>query len=501
MLIRLIKLKAIIPLFIFILFTGITATASFAVSSISVSPGSHSFDTVNIGSTSQEQFITVSNNGTTPMNVSSIDIIGSDSSDFYLNPDRGANPCSSTTPVIQAGGSCTVSVVMAPGMSGQKNAFVRIESDDPDNPVVHCPLSGDGVSYVEFNDVPESHWAENYIHTLFYNSITMGCGGGNFCPTQTVTREQMAVFIIRAIYGDDFTDYDPNPYFSDVPSNHWAFKYIQKMSEEGITTGCGGGNYCPAQTVTRDQMAVFLTRAFLVFIDNIEMHTLTVIKSGTGSGTVTSAPSGISCGADCSEVYEDGMLVTLSPNPDADSTVTWSGGGCSGSQNCVVTMGSDITVTATYTEDGPPGSINYQEIPMVWDDNQYEGSFRGESIGPSRSQRFYKFTRPAGCTSQVQVWLAGSITTESNVNMVVSDSDFVTESDALSLYLQFLGNPPVYEQYNTVTIAGKTYWYWFSGSYESEFVYFFNPVAPKYYIQLVNEENFTGIYRIEAFCS
>jgi hypothetical protein len=89
----------------------------------------------------------------------------------------------------------------------------------------------------------------------------MGCGGGDYCPAQTVTREQMAVFIIRAIYGDDFTDYDPNPYFSDVPSNHWAFKYIQKMYEEGITSGCDGGNFCPTQTVTREQMAVFIIRA------------------------------------------------------------------------------------------------------------------------------------------------------------------------------------------------------------------------------------------------
>jgi hypothetical protein len=64
-----------------------------------------------------------------------------------------------------------------------------------------------------------------------------------------------------AIYGDDFTDYDPNPYFSDVPSNHWAFKYIQKMYEEGITSGCDGGNFCPTQTVTREQMAVFIIRA------------------------------------------------------------------------------------------------------------------------------------------------------------------------------------------------------------------------------------------------
>jgi hypothetical protein len=233
-----------------------------------------------------------------------------------------------------------------------------------------------------------------------------------------------------------------------------------------------------------------------------EYYSLFVNKDGSGNGTVSSSPSGITCGFDCSEQYIAGTEIQLSAAADSGSIFTgWSGGPCTGTGICQVTMDSDQSITANFIQEGAPGSINYTEINLAWDNNQYEGSLRDEFIGPDRTQKFYKFTRPAGCTNQMQVWLAGNITGEANVNMVVSDSDFNTTGEALSLYLQFLGDPPVYEQFNTVTIAGRTYWYWFSGSYESEFVYFFNPVAPEYYIQLVNEEAFTGIYRIEAFCS
>src|SRR5215472_15307245 len=66
---------------------------------------------------------------------------------------------------------------------------------------------------------------------------------------------------------------------------------------------------------------------------------LSVVKVGTGSGTVTSAPPGISCGASCSASYASGTAVTLSASPASGSTFTgWSGGGCSGSGTCTVTL-------------------------------------------------------------------------------------------------------------------------------------------------------------------
>jgi hypothetical protein len=73
----------------------------------------------------------------------------------------------------------------------------------------------------------------------------------------------MAVFIIRALVGDNFTNHTTTPYFQDVPSSYWAFKYIQKLKDFGITTGCGNNDYCPTEAVVRESMAIFLGRAFL----------------------------------------------------------------------------------------------------------------------------------------------------------------------------------------------------------------------------------------------
>ncbi|MBL8063024.1 MAG: S-layer homology domain-containing protein, partial [Anaerolineales bacterium] len=50
--------------------------------------------------------------------------------------------------------------------------------------------------------------------------------------------------------------------FNDVPADYWAAAWIKQFAAEGITGGCGGGNYCPEGSLTRDQMAVFLQRTF-----------------------------------------------------------------------------------------------------------------------------------------------------------------------------------------------------------------------------------------------
>ena len=82
-------------------------------------------------------------------------------------------------------------------------------------------------------------------------------------------------------------------------------------------------------------------------------NTLTVMKGGTGTGTVTSVPAGIDCGADCSEQYTPGTQVDLTAAVGAGSTFAgWSGGSCSGTGNCVVTLNANTTVTATFNTDG-----------------------------------------------------------------------------------------------------------------------------------------------------
>ncbi len=79
-------------------------------------------------------------------------------------------------------------------------------------------------------------------------------------------------------------------------------------------------------------------------------HSLSVNLAGSGTGTVISAPTGITCGSTCSATYNAGTAVTLTATPTGGSTFdSWSGGGCSGNGACVVTMTQANTVTATFT--------------------------------------------------------------------------------------------------------------------------------------------------------
>jgi serine protease len=115
-----------------------------------------------------------------------------------------------------------------------------------------------------FGDVPAAYWAAAFIKQLAAEGITSGCGGGNYCPEQPVTRAQMAVFLLRSKHGPSYSPpgVGAGTGFGDVPPDYWAAAWIKQLVMEGITSGCGGGNYCPEQPVTRAQMAVFLVRTF-----------------------------------------------------------------------------------------------------------------------------------------------------------------------------------------------------------------------------------------------
>jgi hypothetical protein len=72
----------------------------------------------------------------------------------------------------------------------------------------------------------------------------------------------MAIFLLRAKHGAIYTPPSATGLFWDVPTTYWAANWIEQLSAEGITSGCGGGNYCPDNNVSRAEMAVFLVRTF-----------------------------------------------------------------------------------------------------------------------------------------------------------------------------------------------------------------------------------------------
>jgi hypothetical protein len=89
---------------------------------------------------------------------------------------------------------------------------------------------------------------------------------------------------------------------------------------------------------------------------------LSVQKTGTGTGTVSSNPPGIDCGSTCSSTFTDGSTITLTATASPGSVFDgWSGGGCSGNGVCVVTINGDIAVTAVFTHPDVPPEPSVQE--------------------------------------------------------------------------------------------------------------------------------------------
>ncbi len=112
----------------------------------------------------------------------------------------------------------------------------------------------------DFLDVAGAHQFHVFVTTLVSNAITAGVGGGLYGVDQGTKRQQMAVFLLKAEHG---LCYVPPPCvgtFPDVPCTNIFAPWIEALATEGITTGCGGGNFCPDNFVTRRQMAVFLLK-------------------------------------------------------------------------------------------------------------------------------------------------------------------------------------------------------------------------------------------------
>ncbi|MGA9768016.1 MAG: galactose oxidase-like domain-containing protein [Blastocatellia bacterium] len=99
-----------------------------------------------------------------------------------------------------------------------------------------------------------------YVGKRGIPGVADSCAPGNFCPTQAMTRKDMVVWLLRA-HGIN----NPPPAtqsFNDVPLNDPAAPYISEAVRRGITAGCGNGNFCPNQPVTRGEMAVFIVQTF-----------------------------------------------------------------------------------------------------------------------------------------------------------------------------------------------------------------------------------------------
>ncbi len=112
----------------------------------------------------------------------------------------------------------------------------------------------------DFLDVPQGDTFHDFVERIVRRGVTVGCGGGSYCRDDPVTRAQMAVFLLKAKHPPGYVPPPCTGVFSDVPCPSDLAGWIEQLAAEGITGGCGGGHYCPGAAVTRQQMAVFLLK-------------------------------------------------------------------------------------------------------------------------------------------------------------------------------------------------------------------------------------------------
>ena len=188
-------------------------------------------------------------------------------------------------------------------------------------------------------------WKKLLIGTFVFGMMTVLCGRPAAAGTATLTWQQ------------------PKTYEDGTPLTDLAGYKIYYGSSSGVYTNTiDVGN---VRTYQLQSLADGVTYYFNVTAYNTGLlesgyatevsktippsqYALSVISAGTGSGTVTSAPAGISCGTTCSGSFTAGTSVILTATPNASSTFTGWSGACSGTGTCAVTMTAARSATATF---------------------------------------------------------------------------------------------------------------------------------------------------------
>jgi uncharacterized repeat protein (TIGR01451 family) len=156
--------------------------------------------------------------------------------------------------------------------------------------------------------------------------------------------------------------------FFDQNNRTLTYKATPPSGESGAKTFSG--------TVSYDGTNVTMGGDSTLGVCTAQQYTLTVSKSGTGSGTVTSSPAGIDCGSDCTETYSKVQKVKLTAKADTNSGFDgWSGGGCLGTKTCQVNVNGEITVTASFAAKIPDIVVSQDSL-----------DFGGVKVGKSLSK-------------------------------------------------------------------------------------------------------------------
>lgn len=266
---------------------------------IAISPGSLNFGMENVGVTSDLEIVTVTNGDANSLNISGTSIGGSDPGEFTVsNSTCGAS--------LAPGASCTVDLAFTPGATGRRTAVFNINDDGYCSPQSINLIGGDPGPYL-------------------LTTTTMGTGTGAIISSPAGITCGSAGSNCSANYNSGTS---VTLTAAPDPGNDFV----------GWGGACSGVGSCILEMKADKQVTANFTGALV-----------TISKSGSGTGTITSSPPGISCGSACSATFPAGSTVTLTETADQGSVFDGWGGVCTGTAgSCNVTITQNQTVNATF---------------------------------------------------------------------------------------------------------------------------------------------------------
>lgn len=173
-----------------------------------------------------------------------------------LGVSRIVNGATRLQPIEMAIGQAAGALAAKAILQGQQPRFVKPF-------VVQDILLTAGVSLAAtyFNDVPYGNprWADVQLTNIY--GIMNGVGGGNFGVANKLSRADASIVISRLF---NIPTYTPSaPTFTDVPTSHYAYSYVEGFFKKGIAAGCSSfpARFCPDGSITKSQLAVFVSKA------------------------------------------------------------------------------------------------------------------------------------------------------------------------------------------------------------------------------------------------
>lgn len=111
-----------------------------------------------------------------------------------------------------------------------------------------------------FNDLGNSEWAKESIHTLYQKGVIAKAADGKFRPEDAVTREEFVKMLVTAL---NFSRVEDTPDFSDVPTDSWYAPYVKIAHSNGIVSGYSDNTFGSGRYITREELAAMAHRALI----------------------------------------------------------------------------------------------------------------------------------------------------------------------------------------------------------------------------------------------